>query len=162
MGRPTPTSRTIGVTAAAAVVFIASFLPWGTIRGTTPQPFKIDSFPAMELMFSVGGWNSHINVLGLILPNWLVIVVALAVASSCWLKDLGHWQAPRHLPCVLAGFGLFQSIWMAFVLLGSGRGTIGIGLLTTILAFGGMIVALVRGGRPHAKDDTMFRPDDFG
>jgi len=144
MGRPTPPSRTIGVTVAAVVVFLASFLPWGAFRGTPSLPFSPGFLPAVEMTFTLTGWNGSINVLGVTLPNWLVVVAAAAAASFCWLKDLRLWEAPRHSPCVAAGYGLFHAIWTAIALIGSGKGSIGIGLLATLLAFAGMIVAFVR------------------
>src|SRR5262245_52734307 len=90
----------IGVTIAAAVIFAASFMPWGTIRvrvgrgpATLDLPFKPngthplpDEVASVEYGVRVTGWNGNMLLGSLELPNWLVVVAAIGVATLCWLK----------------------------------------------------------------------------
>src|SRR5215472_10363747 len=102
---PIDKNLAIGVTLAAVVIFAASFMPWGTIRGTAtlnlpflPKGTEVpDLFGGMEVVVTVTGWNGNMLLGRLELPNWLVVVAGIGVASLCWLKVTSVWAAPPAL-----------------------------------------------------------------
>jgi hypothetical protein len=145
----------IGVTIAAVVIFAASFMPWGQVRGTATVnlPFlpkgadAPDLFGGMEFVATVTGWNGNMNVGRLELPNWLVVVAAIGVAILCWLKATSVWSAPLALLFGLAGYGLLHSADIMVWLLTSEKRSAGVGSFLTVVSFVGMLVALVRHAR---------------
>ncbi len=149
---PIDKNLVIGVTIAAVVIFAASFMPWGQVRGTATlnlpwMPKGADApdpFGGMEFVATVTGWNGDMNLGRLELPNWLVVFAALSVAVLCWLKATSIWAAPPALLFGLVGYGLFHSADILVWLLSSDKRSAGVGSLLTVIAFVGMLVALVR------------------
>ena len=136
-------NRAIGLTVAAVGVLAASFMPWGEIRGGGAGPFGA-MLEGLGLSLTVTAWNGSITVLGVKIPNWLVVVAAAGAAVVAWLKVARVWEPPAALLYALAGYGLFHSVWVVLALMFSSRGALGIGSLLTAAAFVGMLVA-VRG-----------------
>jgi hypothetical protein len=83
----------------------------------------------------VTGWNGSVNLGGLSVPNWLVVLLAAAVAGISWAIVTRSWQPPRFLSPVLAILGLLQIVATMIVFMSSGRASIGIGILTTLIGF---------------------------
>jgi len=144
MTRTPEKTLAINVTVAAAVVFVASFLPWGTFRGAPAFPFGNSPLAGMELSVTSSAWNGSISAPGLGLPNWLVVVAALAVAATAWLKATAAWVPPAALPMALAAYGFLHASWWIVAVGVAGKASVGVGSLLTGLAFTGMLVALVR------------------
>lgn len=136
-------NRAVGVTIAAVVIVVASFLPWGEIRGGA-DTLSGAIFQGLGLSLTVTAWNGHITLLGIKLPNWLVVVTAVAAAALVWIRAAKAWEPPHALLYALAGYGLFHSAWVLLVLMFSNEGSAGIGSLATAAAFVGMLVALRR------------------
>jgi hypothetical protein len=149
---PIDKNLVIGVTIAAAVVFAASFMPWGEVRGTPtlnlpfmpPGDNGPNLFGGVEIVMTITGWNSDLNLTRLKLPNWLVVFAAISVAVLCWLKAKSVWAAPPALLFGLAGYGLFHSGYVLVRLLSSDKSSAGVGSFLTVVAFVGMLVALIR------------------
>jgi hypothetical protein len=149
---PIDKNLVIGVTIAAVVIFAASFMPWGEIRGTPtlnvpflPKGAEVpDLFGGMEIVVTVTAWNGNANLGRLKLPNWLVVFAALSAAALCWLKAKSVWSTPPALLFGLAGYGLLHSVSFLFWLLSSEKNSAGVGSFLTVVAFVGMLVALVR------------------
>jgi hypothetical protein len=161
---PIDKNLAIGVTIAAVVIFAASFMPWGTIRRTETFPFVpkgidvSDLFGGMEVVFPVTGWNGNMLLGRLELPNWLVVVAAIGVATLCWLKVTSVWAAPPALLFGLAGYGLFHAGDIMVWLLTSDKRSAGVGSFLTVIGFVGILVALVRHSRatkPAAVHDVV-------
>ena len=172
-----------GVTIAAVVILAASWMPWGTIRvrvgrgpATLNLPFKPDGahplpdeVASVEFGVRVTGWNGNMHLGSLELPNWLVVVAAIGVATLCWLKVTSVWAAPPALLFGLAGYGLFHAGDILVWLLTSekrfaGVGSFftvrfaGVGSFLTVIGFAGILVALVRHARaakPVAAPDVV-------
>jgi hypothetical protein len=152
---PNDKNLAIGVTIAAVVIFAASFMPWGTIRGTPALNFPFvprgtelpDFFGGMEFVVNVTGWNGNMLLGRLELPNWLVVVAAISVATLCWLKVASVWAAPAALLFGLAGYGLFHAGDILVWLLTSDKRSAGVGSFLTVIAFAGILIALVRHAR---------------
>ena len=142
----------IGVTIASVLVFAAAFMPWGEISAiptiNSPFggsfPFPGNPFPGVNITITVTGWNGSITVGGLSLPNWLVVLAAAGAATLCWLKAASVWDAPSAVPFSLAGYGLLHTGVALITLIGSGKGSVGVGSVLTVLAFIGIIVILVQ------------------
>lgn len=139
----------IGVTIAAVVILIASFLPWGTIRGDLtipglPAPGNGPLVPKMGVFVELTAWNSNATLGKLSLPNWLVAIAAAGVAILVWLKVTAVWASPAVLTFGLAGYGLLQSGSFVGVLLQSNNATAGVGGLLTVVGFVGLVAALIR------------------
>jgi hypothetical protein len=159
MSDPPSTRPPIGLTVAAVVVLVASFLPWGEIR-SAPQlefgeffppfgmirpgtsPFGENPFGEMEI--SINAWNGSITPAGLKLPNWLVVLAAGGVALVGWLSARGVWKPHVAVPIGLAGYGLAHSGFWFFVLARAETGSPGIGVIVTGLAFVGMLVVVLQ------------------
>jgi hypothetical protein len=145
----------VGVTIAAVLIFAAAFMPWGEIRGAlnAPSPFGNDApfggnpFQGMQMTLTVTGWNGHITLGGLEMPNWLVVPVAASVAALCWLKAASIWNAPSAVLFAAASWGLLQAGITVAILIGSEGGSAGVGSFLTVLAFLGMLVVLVQQAR---------------
>ena len=139
--------RAIGVSIAAAVVFIGAFLPWGEVSAGPTLDLPGGSAHLPLFSATMTGWNGHITVLGMKIPNWLVVVVAVAAAGLCWLRTMDVWPVSTTIPAVLAGYGLLHAGWVVVVLGASGRGSVGIGAIVVALAFVGMLVAVLKQDR---------------
>ncbi len=142
----------IGVTVAAVLIFAAAFMPWGEVRGTAKaqSPFGDDSpfggnpFGGIQMTLTITGWNGHVTLGGLKLPNWLVVLAAAGVAALCWLKALSVWYAPAFVAFALAAYGLLHAGFALVILMSSDQGTAGVGSFLTALAFIGILVILVQ------------------
>jgi len=155
------TKSAIGVTIAAALILAAAFMPWGEIRGAPMSlfgsdfPFGESAFHGTELTITITGWNGHITLGGLSLPNWLVVLAAAGVAILRWLKASSVWDAPSAVPFGLAGYGLLHAGLAAVVLMGSARSSAGVGSFLTALAFIGILVILAK----QARTSTVSPPN---
>ena len=156
------TKVAIGVSSAAAFILAAAFMPWGEIRGTPMVrspfgdggPFGGGPFGDMQITLTITGWNGSITLGGLKLPNWLAVLAAACVAAISWLRALGVWTAPSFVPFAFAGYGLLHAGFALVALMGSNRGSAGVGSLLTASAFVGMLVVLVRQLRSPAQADA--------
>jgi hypothetical protein len=153
----------IGVTIAAVLIFAAAFMPWGEIRGIPKVqspfgndfPFGDNFFQGMQMTFTITGWNGHITLGGLELPNWLVVLAAAGAAVLCWLKAGSVWDAPSAVLFAVAGYGLLHAGFALVILMSSDQGSAGVGSFLTVLAFIGMLVVLVQQARsPNAASPT--------
>ena len=171
-------SFAIGVTIAAVLIFAASFMPWGEIRGaaqiTTPfgenSPFGRaisdgmgSLFQGMELTVTMTGWNGSIALGKLKLPNWLVVLAAIGLATLCWLRATSVWSAPPALLFGLAGYGLFHAGDAMVSLLASSKGSAGVGSFLTVLGFVGILIGLVqrvRGSKVVAPPNQLTQPTE--
>jgi hypothetical protein len=169
---PIDKNLAIGVTIAAVAIFAASFVPWGTIRvrvghgpATLDLPFKPDEtlplpdeVASVEFGVRVTGWNGNMHLGSLELPNWLVAVAAIGVATLCWLNVTSVWAPPPALLFGLAGYGLFHAGVILVWLLTSDERSAGVGSFLTVIGFAGTLVALVRhaqAAKPAAVPDVV-------
>jgi hypothetical protein len=146
------TKCAIGVSVAAVVVLIASFMPWGELRGTPNAPLGGALFQGMNLSLTMTAWNGNITILGLKIPNWLVVVAASAAALISWLKALSVWQAHIGLSVGLTVYGFLHACWVLVSLGASDDGSIGIGSLLTAAAFVAMVVLVVQEARSPRQE----------
>ena len=140
-----PKRLAVWLSVAAALVFAAAFMPWGEIRHAEISFGDGGVFGGLS--FTVTGWNGSVTLVGLTLPNWLVVLAAGGVALVGWLRASGA-GSPAFVPIGVAGYGLLHSLFALVALAGSDRSSAGVGSLLTAAAFAGMLVLLGR----HRRD----------
>jgi hypothetical protein len=148
---PRTTRWSVGLLAACAVVVVASFLPWGSIPATVnfgDMPLPIPIFNDVRL--TVTAWNGHLTLPGVKLPNWLVVVGAVAIAAFHSLAVSSVWRAHPLVSVGLAAYGVLHPLALAVSLLGN-KGTIEIGLIATLTAYVAALVILIKGLRRGRK-----------
>src|SRR5262245_63117013 len=88
----------VGTLALCALVFAASFLPWGRVATSLKLPFADDARMSLgQFTVEVNAWNSSVGSGSLRLPNWLVPVAALFVAAFVASRAAGIWDPGRVL-----------------------------------------------------------------
>lgn len=171
----------IPLTIAAVIVMIASFLPWATAAanpiisqdGSVGPEISLSTstwngnFQPLTLKIPItlviSAWNGNVVFFGLIFPNWLVAVAAVAIAAIAWLEASATWKGPRVLSAFLAAYGLLHvsSFMVGLRTLEKspiGKSTVGIGSLFTALGFTMMLYLLVknRRGMPSKASSPMW------
>lgn len=150
------TSVWIGV----AAVVVASFLPWGTFVAKPEIP-SIQGFPEgtmpgsmfgeFTMKVTLTGWTGTMTFLGVAVPTWFAIVLAIAAAGVATMAATGVWAPPRRLAVVLAGLGLAQVAATLIVLLSATGSSLGIGILVALASFIGLIRACSQLTPPEPK-----------
>lgn len=112
------------------VIFVAAFLPWGSV-GFFPFPL----LGSQGFSVTVTGWTGGINVLGMLIPSWILVVIAASLAFIGYLRTRSVPLNPS-LPHWLMVYGIFHTaLFIAYTLLGRGGPNMGIGSLVTLVAF---------------------------
>jgi hypothetical protein len=143
--------RALEVSAAAGLVFVASFLPWGVVEfSKLPTPASGELGDAFHQMLAklgaipVTAWNGYASIAGLKVPNLLVLLAAVTPALAIWLKAASNWKLGAAFLAVCAGYGLAHASLVFVTLHMSEEGSPRIGVVLTALAFGWMLLALLR------------------
>ena len=127
---------------------VASFLTWGTISPTSfsgfPGGFPGDFAGGLfgGITISINAWSGHLTLAGLQLPNWLPIIAAAGAAAAAYARSTGA-QLPAILPLALMIYALAHVAIFGLILLGSGRGSLGIGTIATLLALFALLRAIM-------------------
>lgn len=141
----TETKYAVGISAAAALVLAAAFMPWGEVA-TSPEletPFGEVEFRAIELQATFTAWNSYLPLGDARIPNWLVVVAAVGAVLLSWCRAAAVWSSPVVVPLLVAGYGLAHSLYLVGWLIVSDNGRLGIGSVLTLIAFGAMVALFV-------------------
>jgi serine/threonine protein kinase len=142
----------IQVTIATIVILAASFMPWGQFRGKAELDLPFvggNPLQGMEFNFSTNGWNGSLTFGNLKVPNWLVLLEAVAVAGLSWLKALSIWKTPTWLPVVLVAASLLQlGNWFALLMRWE-HASVDFGLVVTVLGFISMLLSAVPSPKDH-------------
>ncbi len=105
-------------------ILVVSFLPWGTISGAPTM--SIDGGPGTTIF--PGSVTMYVNVLdgrltlyGLVLPNWMHLLVSAAIGGLGLAGLLSRWRPPR-LPLVALGAAgaFFAGFWLVLFLVDAG------------------------------------------
>ena len=115
----------LGLFAWCFVIFVASFMPWAT--GPVLFPF----FGSISAIAT--GWTGNVNFLGIVIPNWVAVVLAAALAAIGWMRANAVDVDPKTSYWLALG-GVVHSAFFLFSVLGGG-GRIGLGSLATLVAF---------------------------
>jgi hypothetical protein len=84
------------------------------------------------------------------MPNWVVVVGALAVAAFHGLAAASVWSAHPLVNLAIAGYGLLHVIALAVILL-TNKGGINVGLVVTLAAYATILAIVVRPSRAGSK-----------
>lgn len=137
--------RPLGVIIAAAVVVVASFMPWITLSQSLPFGNMFPGSLPMNLSLpSPTAWNSNVTLLGITVPNWFLVGVAIGAAGTVWMSADSRWAAPRWLLLGLPIYGVCHSEFVVLMIMTSNGAGLGFGVILTFLAFGGMMYAVVK------------------
>ena len=152
----------IGIFLCSTLIVVASFLPWGSFQAAPQLPFSGGPFSDMnplagtQFTVNINGWNGSFNLMGLTIPNWTLVVLAVLIALFAWLRAAHVWRAQPAASLALAGYGALHSgaVLMALLL----NGHMGIGSLLTCVSFVALIVLLIRelyvGSAAPSSDDA--------
>src|SRR6185295_15291500 len=140
--------KPVGTILLCLVVVAASFLPWGTMgldEAMKDAPGLGDFARSMAKGFGMTGievnaWNSHVTAGALRIPVWVVPVLAAFVGLSVWLRAADAWTPPRFLCPLLVVVAEAVAAWMTVALGSSKDGTIGIGVIATLVALSSLLV----------------------
>lgn len=149
----------ISLSAACAVVVLASFMPWITFRANFDfGPDFQGQFESMrqfmEQQMTATGWTGNVTLVGITLPNWIVPIAAGAVAFLAWFRATGTWETPRGVGIAL---GLLCVIHLAVLVLvavmNSESARLGFGALLAAMASGGMLGLTIFG-----REEDQWEP----
>src|SRR5687768_17352139 len=126
----------VGLIGWTFLVGVASFISWGTFQAKTTSinagPFgDLDPFMGMPMSITLTGWQGHLTLAGTALPNWLVIMAALAAAILAYIRSAGLGDVNRAVCIALLVYGIAHVI-LLIVVITANRGVIGFGALLTI------------------------------
>ena len=144
--KPTPP---VGTIAAAVVVLIASFLPWGSFAGSAGGGF----FGGMRVTFTMNAWNGTVGLMDMPVPHWLAVVVAVAIAVIAALKAYDVWVAHPAVNVLLACYGVLH-LGLTVLLLGA-RGSVGVGSIVTLACFIALLVLAVKAMKQGSPSDGV-------
>ncbi len=157
MIQPTEKHDAISITILSAVVLAVSFMPWAQ---ASDLPFRGTSvyahFPGIQVSGIITAWNGDLLLMGIVIPNSIVVLVAAVLSVIVWLQASQVWFGPRMLRISLAGYAAFHCIWFIFAV--SDWATLGIGSILTEAAFVWMLVVLIRPHRQVRQPTT--RPEE--
>ena len=111
------------------IIFVAAFMPWGK------SGFIVLPISGATLSQIATGWTGHISVIGILIPNWVVVVIAAAIAFIGWLRA-NSVEVKPNLSLWLTLYGLIHTIIFLYSAI-TFRGTpqLGIGSIITVIAF---------------------------
>ncbi len=138
-----------------ACILVASFLSWGTIAPTSFSGFPGGLLGGLTdgffggISISVNAWSGNVTLMGLQLPNWLPIVAAVGATGAAYARSTGT-QLPAILPLALLIYALIHVALFGFIVLGSGRGSLGIGTIAMFFALAALLFAVK--SAPNAGD----------
>jgi serine/threonine protein kinase len=138
---------TIGVSLTAALILLASFLPWGEEGEYGPFTLGKRSVQRYENPTRTAtAWNSYVSLQGIKVPTYLVVVAAAGVALVSWLRALSVWRGPAVLPLGLGVYGLAYAGWLILFVVVSDpdRDSAGVGSVLTAIAFFVMLIVMFK------------------
>lgn len=134
--------RGIGVGVVVVLVVLASmFMPWGTapINSMTGPKTELNQALFAPLLTAMGsvtfnGWNGSVTLMGIAVPDWMVLVLAVAAVGLALTRGSETRGPPRGLIYLLLIAAIVQCAVVVAVLAGSKDGTAGIGPIVGALA----------------------------
>jgi len=152
--RIVPRTWPIGLLVCSAIVLLAAFLPWGSIKNTNPWGAFRHIAPLdtgdINITWRISGWKGALTVLRMELPNWLVVVAAFVIAALAVLQAARVCEPRPWISTALAVYGLLHSGATILGLIDTGN-TLGVGVLVTLAAFIAILVLLRKERRAGAR-----------
>lgn len=110
-------------------------MPWGAVGTASLFGLSVSSI--------VTGWSGYITLLGIIVPNWTVVICALAIVLLHWLHAGARLQTNTKVSLLLAAYGIVHTVLFIYSIITYGGSRIGIGAVITMVSF----IALFRSVR---------------
>ena len=149
MRTPDVRALPLRLSAAALVLFVANFLPWGSVRFESAFGSVFSGLPSDAggmPMVNLTGWSGSTTVLWVLTPNWTPFAAALLLALWSWFDEgLGTKRWPQWLALAL----LLHALFFGFVILTQGGARLGLGLLVDLATWVAVLLNLRRS--PIAK-----------
>jgi hypothetical protein len=120
------------------IVVLASFLPWGRIEHGAQFALGDVTVDIAAERRPFTAWHSHVGGEDFRVPNWIV-PVATAISGGLVLLRGGGFAA-----LVLSGLALLQTLAFAIDLARRDSTSMGIGLVVSLAALTGIVVAELR------------------
>jgi len=134
----------LNVTVAELLIVAGTFMSWGVVRNvpmTAHFPGVDEAIPFGNMTLTLNGFQGTVGLLGVDLPNWMVLVASVGVMLVCWIASFSSTPSVPKLAYVFAGYGATH-LAVLLVMLAS-RGSIGVGLVLTVAAFVAVLVNLL-------------------
>ncbi len=134
-----------------AVILVASFLPWGKISSTVGILF----IGGYEHTYILNGWNGFISIFGQNIPNWIVVVMALAIMAITILRRYTKLQISPIYAILLSLYGTFHCGLIYSVLIQQSTSDIGL-ILSLGSFFALLIMAILEGLRCRCRSAILW------
>jgi hypothetical protein len=150
----------VAITTAFLIVFIASFMPWGTINTHYTWQFMANmEHPGLcnriiteddlsgvkigtKLNHTGSAWKAGFDILGFVFPHWLLTVLALMLFFFSMFNYFDYFYINPSIPQILSFYGL---IHVAASALGFfSQGSIKLGLTLTGIGYCIFTVSFLR------------------
>jgi hypothetical protein len=140
----------IGIVICASIIAGVSFLPWGLFQ-VPPENYKTNfyliSFEGMTLTYTGDRLFSYLDILGIAIPNCVLLFTALVVAITSAFRAMSILKFPMGFNMLLTLYGICHSTLVVILLLANGSA--GFGATVTVCMFVLMFVILLQGYTPE-------------
>ena len=144
---------TVGVVFLSGIIFISSFLTWGTFQVSfNPGSITTQYFPYIGSKPTVvlDGWSESLRLFGVNLPNWIVPACAGFLALLSVLRAFSIFDTQALISTAIAFYGALHSGYVVYAL--SRGGTLGPGSVMSAVFFVLIIVLLLKEMRQRRRD----------
>jgi hypothetical protein len=153
----------LGIVICAAMIAGVSFLPWGLFRAPSANynsNFFLVSFVGMGLTYTGDRLFSYLNILGISIPNCVLLFSALIIAITSSFKAMSILRFPTGFNTLLALYGICHSALIVIILFANGSA--GFGATLTMCMFVLMFVLLTKGSDMEVKEaKPAFQPSKY-
>jgi hypothetical protein len=154
----------IGIVICTAMIVGVSFLPWGLFR-VPPEnynaSFFLVSFSGMMLTYTGDRLFSYLEILGVAIPNCVLLFSALIIAITSVFQALSILRFPTGFNTLLSLYGICHSALIVIILVSNGSA--GFGATLTCCMFVLMFVILIKGYDPvPVRTMTAFQASKYG
>lgn len=141
----------MAITFAFLIVFIASFMPWGTINYHYTWQFMSNmEHPGLcnriitdddlsgtkigtKLNYTGNAWKAGFDIFGLLFPHWILTILALFLIIFSILNIFDYFCVNPSIPQILSFYGLIHVIASALGFFS--QGSIKLGLILTGIGY---------------------------
>jgi len=153
----------IGIVICSSLIVGVSFLPWGLFRAPLENynsSYFLVSFAGMMLTYTGDRLFSYLNVLGIAIPNCVLLFSALVIALTSAFRAMSILKFPSGFNILLALYGIVHSCLIVIILVANGSA--GFGATLTMCMFVLMFVILLKGYVPvYTQAKTVLQPSKY-
>lgn len=149
----------IGFIIALSIIFIASFIPWGSFRAYIASLDEV-------VKITMSGWNGYVKYYFIKVANWMAVLAALFNGLLILLRYFDLWKAKLlfYIPAPLVvAFHLFTTLYLRVAADRENEYRLGPGYFIFILAVIALHVIAYKYYRLEDVDSTpLYYRDDRG